>query len=150
MGGLFDQLVYWHWFVLAIILLILEMLTPGAFFMWMGVAAGITGLLLLGTPELDWHTQLIIFSVLSLVAIAAARVWFRRNPIDSDQPDLNERSHELLGRVFVVEQPIKNGEGRIKVGESTWKAVGPDCKVGTRVRVVGVDGAVLRVEKAVT
>jgi membrane protein implicated in regulation of membrane protease activity len=114
--------------------------------MWMGAAAGLTGLTLLASPELTWTTQFIIFSVVSIIAITAGKLWFKRNPIASEKPSLNQREDELIGRVFEVEQAIVNGSGRVKVGESTWKANGPDSKVGTTVRVVSVDGAELTIE----
>jgi hypothetical protein len=145
-NGIFDNLVFWHWWVFAIVLLILEILTPGAFFMWMSAAAGVIGAILIAAPELSWQAQFIIFAVTSIVAIIAGKAWFSRNPIDTDMPLLNEREDELIGKVFRVEQAIVNGSGRINVGESTWKANGPDCKIGKSVRVTGVDGAELTVE----
>jgi hypothetical protein len=91
---------------------------------------------------------MVIFASLSIVVIAVAKLWFGRNPIHSDEPLLNERGQELIGRVYSVQQEIVNGEGRIKVGESTWKARGPDAPVGAKVRVVGAKAAVLEVELA--
>ncbi len=144
--GIFDNLLYWHWWVFAIVLIILEIFTPGAFFMWMGAAAVATGFSLLVLPELSWAIQFILFSVLSVIAITAGKFWFKRNPITSEKPSLNQRGDDLIGKVFEVEQAITNGSGRVKVGESTWKANGPDSKVGTNVRVVSVDGSVLSIE----
>ena len=146
LSGIFDNLVYWHWWVFAIILLILEIFTPGAFFMWMSATAGIVGAILLAAPELSWQTQFVIFAVTSIVAIIAGKAWFSRNPIDTDMPSLNAREDELIGKVFEVEQAIVNGSGRIKVGESTWKANGTDCEIGTSVRVTSVNGTELTVE----
>ncbi len=73
-------------------------------------------------------------------------MWFKRNPIATDQPNLNRRGHELIGRTFKVEQAIADGTGRIRVGDTTWKARGPDASVGHKVKVVGIDSVVLRVE----
>ncbi len=145
-SGIYDNLVYWHWWIVAIVLLILEIFSPGAFFMWMSAAAGVTGVILLTAPELSWQTQFIIFSLTSVFAIIAGKMWFKRNPIDTENPSLNSREDELIGRVFEVEQAIINGSGRVKVGESTWKANGPDSKVGASVRVISVSGAELTVE----
>ncbi len=144
--GIFDNLVYWHWWVFAIILLILEIFTPGAFFMWMSAAASVIGVVLLAAPEISWQTQFVIFAITSVIAIIAGKMWFNRNPINTEMPSLNAREDELIGKVFEVEQAIINGSGRVKVGESTWKANGPDCKSGASVRVVGVNGAELLVE----
>ncbi len=146
MEGVFDHLQFWHWWILAIIFLILEMLSPGVFFMWIGLAAGATGVVLLAMPELGWEIQFVIFALTSILAVIAGKFWFKRHPITSEQPDLNERSEDLIGKTYQVEQAIKNGAGRIKVGESTWKATGPDCPAGSLIRVVSVDGAVVTVE----
>lgn len=146
MTGMFDNLVYWHWWILAITLLILEIFAPGAFFMWMAAAAGITGLVVLAIPDLSWQLQFVIFSVTSIVAIFAGYKWFRRNPIASDQPSIGKRSDDLIGQTYQVEQAIINGTGRIKVADSTWKAIGPDCAAGSKVRVIAVDAAIVSVE----
>lgn len=145
--ALFDSLEYWHWWIFALLLVILEVFSPAVFFMWMGIGAAVTGLLLLLFPEMNWETQFVIFAVLSIVSITAVRLWLKRNPIHSDRPLLNRRGEELIGRVFTVEIPIVNGSGRVRVGESNWKVEGPDCEAGARVRVVAAAAAVLQVEK---
>ncbi|MCF6189045.1 MAG: NfeD family protein [Cocleimonas sp.] len=146
LSGIYENLVYWHWWVLAIVLIILEIFSPAAFFMWMSAAAAVVGLILLGMPELTWQTQFMLFALLSVATIIAGKYWFNRNPIKTDKPTLNTREDDLIGKVFEVEKAIINGNGRIKVGESTWKAHGPDCKAGDSVRVVSVSGAELTVE----
>jgi membrane protein implicated in regulation of membrane protease activity len=141
-----EAIDYWHWWVLAVVLFILEIFSPAAFFIWIGMAAGFMGLLLL-IGDFSWQTQFLIFSVLSVVCIAAGRTWFKRNPIISDEPNLNRRGQSLVGRVFEVEQAIVDGTGRVRVGDTTWKVRGPDAGVGEKVKVVGIDSAVLRVER---
>ena len=144
--GIFDNLEFWHWWVFAIVLVVLEVFSPGAFFMWMGAAAGATGAALLVMPDLSWQIQFIIFSVASIVAILLGRTFFNRTSSDIDDPTLSQLEGELIGKTYLVEKPIINGSGRIQVGESTWKAQGPDCDAGSSVTVVGVQGAVLLVE----
>lgn len=146
--GIFDNLQFWHWLVFAIVLIILEVFSPSAFFMWMGLAAGATGLSLLVLPEMSWQIQFILFSVASIVAILVGRTFFSRKSANTDDPTLSQLEHELTGKTYEVEKPIINGSGRVKVGESTWKAQGPDCEAGASVKVVGVQGAVLLVEPA--
>ena len=142
----FEAIDYWHWWVLAVLLMILEIFSPAAFFIWIGFAAGIMGLLLL-VVDFSWELQAFVFAVLSVACIAAGRTWFKRNPIESDEPNLNRRGHALVGQVFEVEQAIVDGTGRVRVGDSTWKVIGPDSEVGDKVRVVDVDSTVLRVER---
>ena len=141
----FEFIDYWHWWVLAVALLILEMFSPAAFFIWIGLAAVIMGfVLLLADPS--WQLQLVLFAVLSVVSVLAGRNWFRRNPIKSENPNLNRRGQALIGSVFEVDEAIVDGVGRIRVGDTTWKAHGPDTAKGARVRVIGVDSTVLQVE----
>ena len=143
-----DQMNHWHWGSLAILLVILEIFSPAAFFLWLGIAAAITSLITLIVPEMHWAIQLVIFSVFSLVSVGLGRTWFKRNPIETDQPFLNESSQEFVGKVYVVEQAIQSGSGgRIKVGDSSWKATGEDAEIGDKVRVVSVSATILIVER---
>ncbi|RLA38196.1 MAG: NfeD family protein [Gammaproteobacteria bacterium] len=137
---------HWHWWVLAVFLIILEVFSPAAFFLWMGVAAGVTGFAVLAQPELGWEYQLLIFALFSVVSIVSWRRYLVRHPIQTDQPSLNRRGEQYVDRLFTLEEPIVNGQGRIKVDDSTWKISGTDCAQGAKVRVVGVDGVILLVE----
>ena len=141
-----EVLDYWHWWVLAVLLLILEVFSPAAFFIWIGFAAGIMGLLLL-ISDFTWQTQFLMFAALSVICVVAGRSWFKRNPIETDEPNLNRRGHALIGRIFEVEQAIVDGTGRVRVGDSTWKVRGPDTEAGVKVKVVGIDSTVLQVER---
>ena len=142
-----EEFVYWDWWAIAVFLLIVEVLAPGMFFLWMAQASLVTGMLLFFFPAMGWEIQLFIFSVLSVIGIAIARHFFKSHPTDSEQPLLNRRTAQYIGRVFTLYQPIVNGQGKIKVGDSTWKIRGVDCPAGTRVKVVGADSVVLLVEK---
>ena len=142
---LLNNLDYWHWFILAVLLVILEVFSPGVFFIWMGMAAGIVGIILLAVPQLDWQYQLLIFALFSVTDILAARLILKRRPIKTDQPTLNRRGEQYTGRVFTLQEPIINGEGKIHVDDTTWKIRGKDCPLGSHVRVTGADGVVLLV-----
>jgi membrane protein implicated in regulation of membrane protease activity len=84
--------------------------------------------------------------VLSLVSIALWVRWSRSRPTPTDRPELNERASRHLGREVVLEQAITQGFGRVVLGDSLWRVSGGDMPAGQRVRIVGHDGAVLRVE----
>ncbi len=142
-----EVLDYWHWWILAVLLLILEVFSPAAFFIWIGFAAGIMGLLLL-ISDFTWQMQFLMFAALSVICVVAGRSWFKRNPIETDEPNLNRRGHALIGQIFEVEQAIVDGTGRVRVGDSTWKVRGPDTEAGVKVKVVGIDSTVLQVERA--
>lgn len=139
----------WAWWVLGIVLLILEVLLPGVFLVWIGIAAIITGalsLLLWETAFWTWHAQWLVFAVLSLVAAIIGRRIVRSHGQTSDQPHLNQRSQSLIGRTATLEQPITEGRGRIRLDDTMWNVQGPDLPVGARVRVIGSNGSNLKVE----
>jgi membrane protein implicated in regulation of membrane protease activity len=142
-----QQIDFWHWWVLGVALVILEVFSPGVFFLWMGIAAGIVGVVVWLVPDLSWEYQILIFAVTSVASIGAGRAYLLRHPIETDQPMLNRRGEQYLNRTFTLEVPVVNGVGKIHVDDSTWKISGEDCDVGTKVKVTGVDGVVLRVKR---
>ena len=139
---------YWHWIVLGVVFTTMEAFAPGAFFLGMGVSAVLVGGALFALPSMDWKAQLFMFAVLSVVSIFVTRRWLRRAPIKSDQPLLNQRGAQYIGRQFTLNAAIVNGQGKIKVGDSIWKVTGIDLPEGAQVTVTGVDGTVLAVEPA--
>ncbi|MEW8049977.1 MAG: NfeD family protein, partial [Candidatus Thiodiazotropha sp.] len=126
-------------------LMILEVFSPGAFLLWLGLAAGTVGLLLLLIPDITWQIQILLFALLSVAIIVLVRAFLQRRPIETDQPHLNRRGEQYLDRTFTLQEPIVNGEGRIHVDDTTWKITGEDCPAGTRIRISGVQGVVLQV-----
>jgi len=143
-GWLLNPL-YWNWWLLGVVLMAIESIAPGFFFLWMGIAAFLVGLALTVLPELAWTYQVLLFAVLSVGSILAWRLRLRRFPTPTKDPLLNRRGHQYIGRVFTLDAPAINGHGKIRVDDSTWKvAVEQDYPAGTRLRIIGVDGVVLR------
>ena len=136
------------WAVLALLLIAAETLAPGAFLLWMGLAAAAVFLGVLLVPGIPVLALAAAFVVLSFVAIQVYRKWFRKAARQSDQPLLNRRAAQAIGRVAVLEQAIDRGQGRIKLDDAFWVVEGPDLPAGTTVRVVAVDGMVLKVQEA--
>lgn len=145
-----EHIVFWHWWILAGLLLILELTAPSFFFLWLGIAAAAVGLILLVFPAIDLEIQLTLFAIASIVAILAWRKYRESRPVATDQPNLNRRGQQYIGRVFSLGSPIVNGVGKVTVDDSTWKVKGPDLPEGTHIRVTGVDGVVFNVEAAET
>jgi membrane protein implicated in regulation of membrane protease activity len=141
------EIVFWHWWAFGVLLLIVELLVPGMFFIWMAESAFVVGALVWMVPELGWEHQVLGFSALSVASIAVFRRYLKRHPIETDRPLLNRRAAQYIGREFTLDRPIINGQGRIRVDDSIWKVQGEDCESGTRVRVTAADGVILRVEK---
>jgi membrane protein implicated in regulation of membrane protease activity len=146
MDALFSQIDYWHWWILAGILLILEVSAPSFFFLWLTIAAAITGFVLLAVPDLGWQYQLLLFSALSVVTITAFKRYQRARPAATDQPALNRRGEQYIGRTFTLTNPIVNNNGVIRVDDSTWRITGSDLPAGATVRVVDADGVILKIE----
>ncbi|HHH43040.1 MAG TPA: NfeD family protein [Gammaproteobacteria bacterium] len=140
-----ETLGHWHWWILAAALIILEVFAPGAFFLWLGIAAVAVGGVVYLYPAMEWEYQLLLFSVLSVISIVIWRRYFRTSPADTDQPNLNRRGEQYVGRVFTLKEPVVDGIGKIRVDDSTWKVRGEDCPAGTQVEVTGVDGTILEV-----
>ncbi|HWA41971.1 MAG TPA: NfeD family protein [Hypericibacter adhaerens] len=139
---------FWHWWILGVLLLLLEVLAPGTFFLWLGLAAGVVGLLLVILPDLGWQLQVLIFAVLSVVAVFAGRAWLKRHPIKTEDTGLNRRADALVGQIYTLAEAIHVGRGAVKVGDTVWRAEGPDLPKGARVRVIAVEGTTLKVEAA--
>ncbi|MBE9547948.1 MAG: NfeD family protein [Proteobacteria bacterium] len=144
----FEHIVFWHWWIAAGILLIIELSVPTFFFMWMGIAAVLVGLMLLVVPGMPLELQLVMFVVLSLVTIILWRRYREKNRPLSDHPLLNQRGQQYVGRVFTLEEAIVNGTGKVSVDDSTWRVKGLDMSVGNKVKVVDTEGVVLVVEAA--
>jgi hypothetical protein len=144
----FGQLDFWHWWILGVGLGIIEIVAPGAFFLWLGVSAAATGFVLLIFPALEWEGQFLIFAVLSVASIVGWRVYLKRHPTATEQPMLNRRGEQYVGRTFTLGEPVVNGIGKIRVDDSTWKVEGGDMPAGTQIRVTGVEGTVFRIEEA--
>lgn len=141
-----DQILFWHWWILAGVLLILELTLPAFFFLWLGIAAVATGLIMLVFPNLPLETQMVMFSILSVIAVLAWRRYRESHPATTDQPNLNRRGHQYIGREFTLEEPVVNGVGKVTVDDSTWRVRGPDLPAGSQVRVRDVDGVVFLIE----
>jgi hypothetical protein len=145
MGEFLSRAEFWHWWVLAVILLALEVAAPGTFFLWLAIAAGAVGLIVLIFPELLWQIQILAFAVGGVAAVLGWRAYAVRRPQQSDDPTLNRRGSQYVGQVFHLSEAITDGRGRMRVGDTTWQVAGPELPAGARVRVVGVEGTLLRV-----
>jgi inner membrane protein len=138
---------HWWWLILAVILGIGEIIIPGVFLIWVAIAAAVTGGLAM-VIGIGMASQIVLFAVLCLVATWAGRRWYTDNPVDSQDPMLNDRVARLIGETVIVVEAITAGQGRVKVGDSVWTARGPDADTGAWVRIIGADGTTLKVELA--
>ncbi len=135
------------WAVFALVLFALEVMAPGAFMLWLAFAASAVLVVVWAVPGLSFLLQAVLFVVLGFVSILIYRKWFRGNDdAPTDQPALNRRTDQLLGRVVVLQSAIERGSGRVQIADAYWTVSGTDLPAGTSVRVVGSDGMTLMVE----
>ena len=140
-----SSLQWWHWWITAALLGIIEAMVPGAVAIWFAAAAAVVGALLLVVP-LPWQLQLVLFGALSIGALAFWRYWKREHPETSDLPRLNQRAAQYIGEVCMLSEPIVQGSGKARVGDGYWKVRGPELPAGTEVRVTSAEGTLLVVE----
>ena len=136
----------WNWIFAGLAMLILELIAPGVFLLWIGVAAALVGGAVLLWPDMSLLNQLALFAGVSVVSIFVAKLVFRYGTPETDETDLNRAGAGQIGRVVVVEEAIRNGRGRVRVGDSLWNAEGGNAEAGARVRVTAVRGTLLVVE----
>lgn len=138
----------WSWAILGLVLIGGEMLAPGVFLIWLGLAALVTGAVV-GLLGIGWQAAMLVFAVLAGACVFAGRLMTRRK---AEEPDaatgLNDRGRQLIGKVFRLETTMAGGEGRVRVGDSSWRIVGPELLAGAEIKVVRVEGSTLVVEKA--
>jgi len=144
---LIEALGTWTWWVIAAVLLVLELLAPGIFFLWLAFSAAFVGAISL-LIDWSWEAQIATFSVASGASLYASRVFFQKKPIETDRPFLNRRADRLVGQEFVLSDAIVNGHGRMAVADTQWQVRGPDLEEGTLVKVSEIKGGVLIVEPA--
>ena len=143
MEQLFPFLGNWVWFVAAGIFLLLELLSPGVFFIWLGVAAALTGIAD-NIQNLPWQGELALFAVLSVAAVVIGRRFYNGPAMEpADNPFLNRRQLGYVGRSFTLKQPIVNGRGKLTIEDTVWEIEGPELEAGTRIRVTAVNDMTL-------
>ena len=146
MGEMFTTLGTWNWLIFGLVLMALELLAPGVFLLWLGLAALLVGLLsfVISRPG----RRRLMFAAFSLAAVPLWRRFAHQPLRSTDSPFLNRRTDALVGRVFTLEKPIMDGTGTVRIDDTIWRVGGPDAPAGSRVKVVRADGASLTVEAA--
>lgn len=136
----------WAWLIAGLALCAAEIVAPGVFLLWIGLAALALGLLeLLVVVPFAW--SLVLFGVMAVAFSLIGRRLYGGWQNGEDQP-LNRRAQALAGRVLILSEPIVAGSGRAHVQDTVWRVTGPDAPAGAKVRVTGTTegGVVLTVE----
>ncbi len=148
MAEMFTTLGTWNWLIFGFILMALELIAPGIFLFWLGLAALLVGLVSFVVHP-SWQTQFLMFAVFAAVAVPVWRRLAKSNSTASaSNPFLNRRADALVCRVFTLEKPIIDGSGTVRIDDTIWRVAGPDAPAGSRVKIVRADGANLTVAAA--
>ena len=139
--------VHYLWWILVLLLIAGELLLPGYFLLWIGLAAAAMGVLLWAVPTLGLLAQAIVFGLLAFAFCVAYARWLRpkleRRVPGSER--LNRRAEQMIGQRYELIEAIVNGRGKARVGDGQWLVNGPDLPLGAIVEVVAVDGSTLQV-----
>jgi membrane protein implicated in regulation of membrane protease activity len=149
MWNALQSLSFRDWLILGTFLLILEIFGAGGYLLWIGLAALGVGVAVFLVPDLSWLVQLPLFAVLCIATVVLW--WNRQRRARATAPSLlNDRGQELVGQVFLVQEALVDGRGKLKIGDGVWLAQGPDMPAGSRARVVTRQDVVLHVVPADT
>jgi len=139
----------WSWWVAGMMLLAAELVAPGVFLVWIGLGAlttGVLSLLFWDSGFWVWQVQSLVFAAFSVAFTLIGRKIMHGRGADSDEPHLNQRVASLVGRTATLEEPIREGRGRIRLDDTWWPVSGPDLPAGTRIRIAAGHGRDLTVE----
>lgn len=148
MIALLSQLDYHHWLILGFLLMTLEVFVGTAFFLWLSFASLSVGLLVLLGPllgvHLSWKWQLVIFTVLATISVFGWKRYSASRPAPENH--LNQRGNDYVGRIYLLEDAIVGGHGKLNIDDTIWKVNGPDIEANTKVKVIALTNGVLEVE----
>lgn len=137
---------YWLWWGIASLMLVLELMTFGGFLLWIALSAGITGLLAWVMPDLSLAWQAALFSLAAITSTFLWRGYLQKHPKRATSHTLNRRAEQYIGRVVTLAEAVTNGQGRIHLEDTEWRVEGQDMPAGTKVKITGVDGIILKIE----
>ncbi len=148
------ELAWWHWMILGLGLGLLELVVPSFFIIWFGLGALLVGIAMLGLPGMAFTTQILLWTVAS---VAMTVLWFRVFRRD-DGRTRSGQANEALGEIGILIRPVAalgvdstRGEVRFQkpvMGSEVWPCLADEAiAAGERVKVLAVDGQILRVGK---
>ncbi len=142
-----QQPSYWHWLTFAVICIALEILLPTFYMLWIGLGAFAMGAITYFQTDIEWQFQLALFAGLSVFSTVVGRMYLAHKPLDSDEPLLNRRGEQYIGRTVTLKSAIVNGVGHVSIDDTRWRIEGADIESGQKVQVDAVNGTSLVVKK---
>ncbi|PWD83494.1 NfeD family protein [Ignatzschineria cameli] len=132
------------WLIAGALLILLEIILPGVYLFWIGIAALMVGGVL-SVIDLSVTLQILLFAIFALLAVIVGVKTYKGKEIKSTQ--LNQiRGSEFIGRVMTIDKAVVNGQGRIALGDSTWFIEGEDLPAGSQIKIKAVRGNTLLYE----
>lgn len=147
---LLQSLTAWHWLILGVALLGIELLSGSTYILWPAVSALFVGILLFIAP-MGWEMQMALFFLLSIATLVLGRTHLQRVVKGGEPSDLNDPGQAMLGRQVKAVADFTGTEGRVEVGDTQWSArldIGT-ASTGDLLRVKAVEGATLIVERQI-
>ena len=136
----------WLWALVGLVLIGAELLMPGVFLLWLGIAALATAAIAAALPT-SLELQLTVFALTALLSCIAGWLVYRKSARGGrGQPTVNDPRARMVGSIGHVTEAIRDGQGKVRIGDSDWLAEGPDLAPGAAVRVKGLSGTAVKVE----
>jgi membrane protein implicated in regulation of membrane protease activity len=143
------QFLWWHWIVLGIVVVLLELVVPAFFLVWFGLGALIVGVVLFAVPGLSFAWQVLIWIVCSLAFIW---LWFKVFKPGFYKTRAGMSKGAVIGEIGLVIRdirPFEKGQIRFQkpvLGDEVWESIADEeIKAGERVKVLDVEGNILKV-----
>jgi len=145
---LFEAITFWHWIILALVLLAGEALGAAGFMIGVSLSAlTVAALMALGLLD-AWQFQFLLFALFSVIASVVFWKFFRSQNDEDDAGIINDRAAQLIGRKLTLKQDIENGLGRVQIGDTFWKvSAEEDLEAGAKVEVYASEGMLLLIRK---
>lgn len=146
------QLIYspnqWTWFVLCVVMLILEALGAAGFLIGIAIGCFLTGTVVaiygqFSAGGAGWESQILLVSITSSIFTILYWRYFRAEKQVSSLPQLNNKMAQMIGRQIKIESDI-DFEGTVRIGDTVWKVRCPEPVIrGCKVTIIDTEGSVL-------
>lgn len=136
------------WLIIGAVLMLLELIVPGVYLFWFGVAALAVGGLLSFIP-LGFIMQILLFAIFSVIAVIIGVKVYKGKDQDITSQHLNQvRGKEYVGQTYTLTMDITNNNGQLPIGDSVWSIHGENLPAGTKIKITHLTGNTLHYEKA--
>ena len=135
------------WFVVGLLLILMEFIIPGLVIVFFGLGAWITAIFVSIFPEMAFWVQMMIFTVFSVGTLVLLRRTLKKRFFSNQEDSESEGLDDYIGQTAVVEKAIKNGEGKILFKGVSWSAYADeDIPEGTKVTIIDKDSIKLKIK----